>query len=1098
MNYFPALAAAVFLLVTAAVHADIVIVNGDSAGEGLNDPTPATAAGGNSGTTVGEQRLNVFSEAAGILNATFSISQTIAVNAQFNSLTCNASSGVLGSAGPTYSYSAVEDGVGTVYPIGLANEHFATDLIPAAEEIQATFNADLGTTGCLENTPWYYGYDAPPGTESSLLSVVLHELMHGMGFLSMLGEDGSAPDVHPDDGITEIYDPYSQLLYDASQAQRLTGLSQTERAAALLNDGNLLWDGAQTNANLSGLSAGVNGSRVQMYAPTVYESGSSVSHFDSAATPNEIMEPVYTEFLQQAGLARYVLGDIGWTLAAVTNSAPVLTAIADQVMDEDSTLTINLSATDADADSLTYAIDSAAAEFGASLSATLLSLNPQADYHGSGSITVSVSDGSATDSVTFGLTINAVNDAPLISAVADQSIDEDDSLSLTLEATDVDGDSLVFSLLSAPAESGAELNGSTLTFTPVADYYGSGSVGIQVSDGSLSSSTSFTLTINAVNDIPQFTSASNFTLAAEELLSLTLTADDKETASDALVFSLDSYDSAALTASLSGSLLSVTPVSGVSGTSTLTVSVSDGTVSSSQDIILTILSADNQAPQWDSLPAVSLLAGSSAAVTLSASDPDDDSLTFTVLSSSSGLSASLSGDQLTISAAESATDSGSVAVRVSDGVLTADSSVSVTVYPAFSLTQDSTANSDGAVLSAGLNDVLFSLSGGDSALSVSVFYNGSNRDDLLSYDSSSGDYTLALPDSGAFAGTYTLTVTDSQGFSASWYLERPLALTAGVTPLLLVSGSQQPLTITGAPAATSIALSSSDTSLSFATTDGSATTLVTATDDATAFNPASVLLVTDTALTTALSATVTASASNIPDSSAALIFALPRSVLFTVNDSDGNPITAADISSDDGRFSLWNLPASATSSSDGSVSMQLPDEEITLSVSADGYRTGSVTVSAGDSDASVTLISADSAYTLYGIVSASGFTFIDENPQLTLWFSDDSSETLSVTSITASTVRYRWQGDLTVATPVYLALSHSQAETAEISLDTSLSEQRLNVTLELITDSTATESSGTVTSSSSTGGGAGALLWFILGLLLLWPRPARGQLNSSQ
>lgn len=824
MNYFPALAAAVFLLVTAVVRADIVIVNGDSAGEGLNDTTPATAVGGNSGTTVGEQRLNVFSEAAGILNATFSISQTIAVNAQFNSLSCNASSGVLGSAGPTYSYSAVEDGVGTVYPIGLANEHFATDLIPAAEEIQATFNADLGTTGCLENTPWYYGYDAPPGTESSLLSVVLHELMHGMGFLSMLGEDGSAPGVHPDDGITEIYDPYSKLLYDASQAQRLTGLSQTERAAALLNDGNLLWDGAQTNTNLSGLSAGVNGSRVQMYAPTVYESGSSVSHFDSAATPNEIMEPVYTEFLPQAGLARYVLGDIGWTLAT----------------------------------------------------------------------------------------------------------------------------------------------------------------------------------------------------------------------------------------------------------------------------------SGNNAPQWDILPPVSLLTGSSATVTLSASDPDDDSLTFTVLSSSSGLSASLSGDQLTISAAESATDSGSVAVRVSDGVLTADSSVSVTVYPAFSLTQDSTANSDGAVLSAGLNDVLFSLSGGDSALSVSVFYNGSNRDDLLSYDSSSGDYTLALPASGAFAGTYTLTVTDSQGFSASWYLERPLALTAGVTPLLLLSGSQQPLTITGAPAATSIALSSSDTGLSFATTDGSATTLVTATDDATAFNPASVLLVTDAALTTALSATVTASASNIPDSSAALIFALPRSVLFTVNDSDGNPITAADISSDDGRFSLWNLPASATSSSDGSVSMQLPDEEITLSVSADGYRTGSVTVSAGDSDASVTLISADSAYTLYGIVSASGFTFMDENPQLTLWFSDDSSETLSVTSITASTVRYRWQGDLTVATPVYLALSHSQAETAEISLDTSLSEQRLNVTLELITDSTATESSGTVTSSSSTGGGAGALLWFILGLLLLWPRPARGQLNSSQ
>ncbi len=824
MKYFPALAAVVFLLATAAVRADIVIVNGDNAGEGLNDPTPATAIGGNSGTTIGEQRMNVFSQAADILNTTFSISQTIAINAQFNSLTCNASSGILGSAGPTYSYSAVEDGVGTVYPIGLANEHFATDLIPAAEEIQAIFNSDLGSTGCVENTFWYYGYDTPPGTGSSLLSVVLHELMHGMGFLSMLGEDGSAPDVHPDDGVTEIYDPYSKLLYDASQAQRLTGLSQTERAAALLNDGNLLWDGAQTNANLSGLTAGINGSRVQMYAPAAYESGSSVSHFDSAATPNEIMEPVYTEFLQQPGLARYVLSDIGWTLASVSNSAP----------------------------------------------------------------------------------------------------------------------------------------------------------------------------------------------------------------------------------------------------------------------------------QWDSLPDLSLLAGSSATVALSASDPDDDTLTLTVVSSSSGLSASLSGDQLTVSAAESASGSGTVAVQVSDGVLSADGSVSVSVYPAFSLTQDSTANSDGAVLSAGLNDVIFSLSGGDSTLSTDVFYNGSNRDDLLSYDSSSGYYSLALPASGAFAGTYTLTVTDSQGLSASWYLERPLALTTGVSPLLLVSGSQQPLIITGAPAATSIALSSTDSGLSFATADGAATTLVTAADDAAAFNPATVLLVTDPALTTALSTTITASASNIPDSDSTLGFALPRNVLFSVSDSDGNPIAEADISSDDGRFSLWNLPASVTSGSDGSVSMQLPDEEITLSASADGYHSGSVTINAGDSEAGVTLIRADPAYTLYGIVSASGFTFLDENPQLTLWFSDNSNETLSVISISSTTVRYRWQGGLTGVAPVYLAVSHSQAEATEITLDTSLSEQLLNVTLELVTASTATEPYDPVSSSSSSGGGAGAVLWFILGLLSLWPQVARGQINSSQ
>ena len=86
------------LIAAVPVHAAITISNQDGPGEGLNDPTAATPVGGNTGTTVGQQRLNAFNEAAAILNATFEINQTVVVNANFDELTCTTNSAVLGSA----------------------------------------------------------------------------------------------------------------------------------------------------------------------------------------------------------------------------------------------------------------------------------------------------------------------------------------------------------------------------------------------------------------------------------------------------------------------------------------------------------------------------------------------------------------------------------------------------------------------------------------------------------------------------------------------------------------------------------------------------------------------------------------------------------------------------------------------------------------------------------------------------------------------------------------------------------------------------------------------------------------------------------------
>src|SRR4051812_4429538 len=86
---------AAFALILTAVSsrdamaaATIIIVNNDSANTGFNDPTPVAPVGNNTGTTLGQQRLNAFQFAANIWGATINSSVPIRIRASWASLTC--------------------------------------------------------------------------------------------------------------------------------------------------------------------------------------------------------------------------------------------------------------------------------------------------------------------------------------------------------------------------------------------------------------------------------------------------------------------------------------------------------------------------------------------------------------------------------------------------------------------------------------------------------------------------------------------------------------------------------------------------------------------------------------------------------------------------------------------------------------------------------------------------------------------------------------------------------------------------------------------------------------------------------------------------
>lgn len=247
---------------TASAAATITIVNVDGPGEGFNDPTPLAPVGGNPGTTLGQQRLNVFTRAAGTWGATLDSSVEIFIQASFDPLTCTATSAVLGSAG---AIQVVLDGGGggippfpgleanTLYGTALANKRLGFDAIPgpngtSADDIRARFNSNIGLPGCLTGLNWYYGFDNNHGINIDLLTVLLHEFAHGLNFQSFANVSTGAL-------LAGFDDVFEKRILDLSSGKTWPTMTNAERKASAINPRKVVFNGANVTAAVPGVLA---------------------------------------------------------------------------------------------------------------------------------------------------------------------------------------------------------------------------------------------------------------------------------------------------------------------------------------------------------------------------------------------------------------------------------------------------------------------------------------------------------------------------------------------------------------------------------------------------------------------------------------------------------------------------------------------------------------------------------------------------------------------------------------------------------------------------------------------------------------------------
>ena len=301
-----------------------------------------------------------------------------------------------------------------------------------------------------------------------------------------------------------------------------------------------------------------------------------------------------------------------FTLNVSANTAPVLTPIADQSVAEGASLNIPLSATEADGDGLAFS------ETGLPTFCSLtdngngtgsIACNPLAGDGGSYPVTVTVTDDApvpANASDPFTLNVSA-NTPPVLTAIADQSVAEGESLNIPLNAMDPDGDGLAFSTGGLPGFCLLTDNGNgtgSIACNPLAGDGGSFNVTVTVTDDApvpANASDLFVLNVSS-NTPPNLTAIADQSVVEGDTLNIPLSATDAD--GDGLTFSQTGMPGFCLLNDNGNGTGSIdcSPLVGDGGTYPITVIVTDdGPVPANASDPFTLNVGANQAPTASSV-----------------------------------------------------------------------------------------------------------------------------------------------------------------------------------------------------------------------------------------------------------------------------------------------------------------------------------------------------------------------------------------------------------------------------------------------------------------------------------------------------------------
>ncbi len=186
----------------------------------------------------------------------------------------NLGTGVLGSCSPSVFY------YGGYVSAPISDEYYAVALAEKifGNEINDTSGADL-VANFSSGANWYYGTDGNcPGNKYDLVTVVLHEIAHGLGFIGTMRTIGDSLGTWGFDGLTITFDHWIENY----SGERMMDTSIFENPSVALLD-EFTSDNLYYNSLISVLNnAGI---RPKLYAPSTFNDGSSIYHLDDDTYP---------------------------------------------------------------------------------------------------------------------------------------------------------------------------------------------------------------------------------------------------------------------------------------------------------------------------------------------------------------------------------------------------------------------------------------------------------------------------------------------------------------------------------------------------------------------------------------------------------------------------------------------------------------------------------------------------------------------------------------------------------------------------------------------------------------------------------------------
>ena len=266
-------------------------------------------------TGFSSQAQTAFQYAVNIWSSILTSNVSIKVEANWVGLDPN----VLGSASASTFYRDYTNAprTGTWYSVALAEKLAGFELNHAdSADIKANFNSNFSN--------WYFGTDGncPPG-RYDFVSVVLHELCHGLGFQGSMDVASGQGSWGFGSGFPFVYDHFTEDAAGQKLLNTTVYPNPSTTLGSVLVSNNLYFDGTVANS--------VNGNTpVRLFSPAVWEASSSYSHLNEitypAGNPNSLMTPSLgaAEAVHHPGnVSLGMFEDMGWSTNLVTNSTMV-------------------------------------------------------------------------------------------------------------------------------------------------------------------------------------------------------------------------------------------------------------------------------------------------------------------------------------------------------------------------------------------------------------------------------------------------------------------------------------------------------------------------------------------------------------------------------------------------------------------------------------------------------------------------------------------------------------------------------------------------------------------------------------------------------